>query len=115
MFKKIKPTITRARTITFPHCDPRVLHAPGECEFCDWHPDWQDLRIGWGIAFTGYEPDENELPDPATHARGDTLNKWHGNIALPFLGKIMPTSTAEHEAVIKANIAKSQTSVLGTK
>lgn len=37
----------------FPHCDSRVLHAPGKCEFCDKHPDWQDLRLAWGIAFTG--------------------------------------------------------------
>lgn len=37
----------------FPHCDQRVLHAKGRCEFCDRHPDWQKLREAWGIAFTG--------------------------------------------------------------
>lgn len=42
--------------VQFPHCDSRVLHAPGECEFCDRHPDWQELRKSWGIAFTGHQP-----------------------------------------------------------
>jgi hypothetical protein len=37
-----------------PHCDGKVLHAPGECEYCDMHPDWQELREMWGIAFTGH-------------------------------------------------------------
>jgi len=40
----------------FPHCDQRILHAPGECEFCDRHPGWQQLRQAWGIAFTGHPP-----------------------------------------------------------
>jgi hypothetical protein len=41
---------------TFPHCDQRILHAPGECAYCDVHADWQELRRGWGIAFTGHAP-----------------------------------------------------------
>ncbi len=41
---------------TFPHCDQRILHAPGECEYCDGHPEWQALRQSWGIAFTGHLP-----------------------------------------------------------
>lgn len=65
----------------FPHCDPRVLHAPGQCEFCDKHPKWQAMRLVCGIAYTGYVPDGTELPDPATHARGDSLKRWHGNRA----------------------------------
>jgi len=40
----------------FPHCDQRVLHALGECEYCDRHPEWQALREAWGIAFTGHPP-----------------------------------------------------------
>jgi hypothetical protein len=40
----------------FPHCDQRILHAPGECEFCDEREDWQALRKAWGIAFTGHTP-----------------------------------------------------------
>lgn len=84
MFKKIVPEKLDIHKLlgTIPHCDCRVLHAPSECVYCDKHPDWQTLRQVWGIAFTGYEPDQNELPDPATHARGlDTVNKWHGNRA----------------------------------
>lgn len=40
----------------FPHCDTRVLHAPRECPYCDELPEWQQLRIAWGIAFTGHDP-----------------------------------------------------------
>jgi len=40
----------------FPHCDQRILHSPGECEFCDAAPEWQQLRKAWGIAFTGHVP-----------------------------------------------------------
>lgn len=65
----------------FPHCDPRVLHAPGQCEFCDRHPEWQAMRLVCGICYTGYVPDGTELPDPATHARGARLNAWYGNRA----------------------------------
>lgn len=66
----------------FPHCDQRILHAPGECTFCDEHPEWQALRLNWGIAFTGWEPDldKKELPCPASHARGETGRAWIGNI-----------------------------------
>lgn len=65
---------------TIPHCDPRILHAPGECEFCDTHPDWQALRQVWGIAFTGYEPGETELPCPAMYARPEMFERWGGNL-----------------------------------
>lgn len=85
MFKKIKPIQEAFRIIRqFPHCDQRILHAPSECEFCDKHRDWQELREAWGIAFTGYEPEGTELPDPATHARGEkNLNAWGGNRPSP--------------------------------
>jgi hypothetical protein len=64
----------------FPHCDSRVLHAPGECEFCDRHPDWQELRVVWGINFTGhYVP--NRQPCPAEQARPlNVINRWPGNV-----------------------------------
>lgn len=83
MFKKIKPRATSIDIPQFPHCDPRILHAPGECQFCDAHPEWQALRGAWGVAFTGYEPEGTELPDPATHARGDNAQKWRGNKPSP--------------------------------
>lgn len=73
MFKKIVPKHLAIHDWIpqFPHCDPQVLHGPGECEFCDQHHEWQALRQAWGIAFTGWEPDESkkELPCPANYAR----------------------------------------------
>ena len=78
----------------FPHCDPRVLHAPEDnCEFCNRHPEWQELRRAWGIAFTGHSFDKQgqpavdeqgnvTLPCPAEYNRGMTsVNSWHGNVA----------------------------------
>ena len=83
MYKKKKPTQTASvfLTTTFPHCDPRILHAPEECELCDMHPDWQILRQTWNIAFTGYEPEGTGLPCPADYARGSTHTNWQGNRA----------------------------------
>lgn len=56
-----------------PHCDARILHAPGECWACDLYPDWQELREKWGIAFTGRAPltgvAGNQLPCPADFNR----------------------------------------------
>jgi hypothetical protein len=44
-----------------PHCDQRILHEPGACWSCDLYPDWQALRVKWGIAFTGHRPEEERL------------------------------------------------------
>jgi hypothetical protein len=78
----------------FPHCDPRILHAPEDnCQFCNEHGDWQELRKAWGIAFTGHSFDKqgNPLPDgnggvilpcPAQYNRGmASIDGWHGNVA----------------------------------
>lgn len=69
--------------VTYPHCDTRVLHAPGECEYCDQCPDAQAQRIQCGVAFSGHEPEGDEIPCPADAAvangeRGD-YNRWPGN------------------------------------
>lgn len=64
----------------FPHCDAKVLHRPGLCKYCDGHPDWQQLRVTWGINFTDYDQDPNLLPDPATQDRSiQNINRWGGN------------------------------------
>lgn len=68
-----------------PHCDQRILHAPGKCQFCDRHPEWQELRVMWSIAFTGQAPVVGGLPCPADNARpkdspGDH-RRWVGNQA----------------------------------
>jgi hypothetical protein len=80
MFKKVHPKEIEASIEQFPHCDQRVLHAPGECNYCDRHPLWQELRQAWGIAFTNYQPEKDELPCPANFARGDAVNGWQGNV-----------------------------------
>lgn len=83
MFKRVEPKKVIEHYVQFPHCDARVLHAPGECKFCDLNPNWQYLRQVWGIAFTGYQPEEKELPCPADYARGDSHKLWSGNTARP--------------------------------
>lgn len=84
MYIKHKPDETvRGYIGQFLHCDSRILHAPGECQFCDRHPIWQALRLAWGIAFTGYLPKDKELPCPADNARGSTVHVWPGNQPQP--------------------------------
>jgi len=63
----------------YPHCDMKVLHAPGECEYCDQHPDWQELRETWGVNFTGHS-EEGKTQCPAERERDlNTINRWGGN------------------------------------
>ena len=35
-----------------PHCNEQVLHAPGECEFCDKYPERQQARIASNTPFS---------------------------------------------------------------
>jgi hypothetical protein len=64
----------------FPHCDQMILHAPGVCEYCDRHPDWQELRTVWGINFTG-ERHPERTPCPAEQARSlRNIERWAGNV-----------------------------------
>jgi hypothetical protein len=88
MFKRVKPKRLRDSGMRmigqFPHCDQLILHAPGECMYCDKHPEWQELREAWGIAYTGYEPEAGEMPCPADNARpGGKCEAWPGNKARP--------------------------------
>jgi hypothetical protein len=72
-----------------PHCDQRVLHAPGKCTVCDGFPMLQEIRELWQIAFTGEKPvdlAENRwttrgpvLPCPAEYLRGKNAEAWSGN------------------------------------
>ena len=55
--------------VTFPHCEARILHAPGECRYCDELPDLQEARKMWGVAFTGHPAPEGGVPCPADQAR----------------------------------------------
>jgi hypothetical protein len=75
--------------VPLPHCDQSVLHAPGECKYCDEHPDWQALRVVWGIAFTGHPPKNSgaKLPCPSDYVRGyGGAHEWPGNRPDPFGG-----------------------------
>lgn len=64
----------------FPHCDPRVLHAPGQCRICDeYAPKAQKDRVRRMINFTG-ESTRGLQPCPSDQARGvGGAHVWHGN------------------------------------
>ncbi len=68
-----------------PHCDSKILHAPGDCEYCDKQPEWQELRQLWGIGFTGHSDEEgNVTPCPSELVRPlSVINRWPGNVAHP--------------------------------
>lgn len=84
----------------FPHCDPKVLHKPGECQYCDAHPEWQELRKRWGIAYTGHSDDSVEaydwqgnkiqkplIPCPSEWDRPvEIIHRWGGNQPIPANG-----------------------------
>lgn len=63
----------------FPHCDSEVLHAPGECVYCDHYPHAQAERSVLGINFTGHvDPDKKSCPS-TRHRSLETIEKWPGN------------------------------------
>lgn len=65
--------------VPLPHCDQSILHAPGECPYCDRHPYEQRLREHWRINFTGHH-DESKAPCPSTYFRSDEIrDRWPGN------------------------------------
>lgn len=80
----------------FPHCDAKILHRMGECSYCDAHPEWQELRQAWGIAFSGHSNEtvsyvdlngrtieKTLIPCPSEWDRDpDIINRWGGNIAM---------------------------------
>ena len=65
-----------------PHCDMRVLHAPGVCRYCD-DPrldEWRKYRTKKKILYTGELPRDGWTMCPAQAERGmDSLNRWPGN------------------------------------
>ena len=89
-----------------PHCDAKVLHKQGSCQFCDAHPEWQELRQIWGIAFTGHSEDTATaydhqtgeeyqkplIPCPSEWDRPvETIHNWHGNRPEPPEGMTGPS------------------------
>jgi hypothetical protein len=79
----------------FPHCDSRILHAPGECTYCDQYPEWQDLRKVWGINFTG-KTEPSLQPCPADKARGGSHKMWYGNVAYAYPCKNCKREPGDH-------------------
>lgn len=66
-----------------PHCDSSILHRPGECQFCDMHPDWQQYREMARINFTG-QADEGKAPCPSNWFRpASARDRWPGNVPAP--------------------------------
>jgi hypothetical protein len=66
-----------------PHCDSAILHAPGECRYCDLYPDWQELRQVWRVNFTG-RMDHGKTPCPSVWFRDQLVRDlWGGNVAKP--------------------------------
>lgn len=62
------------------HCDPTVVHAPGECEYCDLYPYRQALMDLWRVNFTGHS-DPDRLPSLAEQRRPlDRIEHWPGNV-----------------------------------
>lgn len=103
--KSIKPSRATASSampltqylIQYPHCDPRVLHAPGECEYCDSHPDWQELRNTWAINFTGHRlTDRVVCPAEAVRSLHD-INAWGGNVPSRHLPTVQQIDTTIDE------------------
>lgn len=71
-------TEMRALGLRPPHCDSRVVHAPGECEVCDEHAGHlQREREANDVCFTGKK--DRRWPCPADVARPETNQRWHGN------------------------------------
>lgn len=72
-----------AASMTMPHCDAAVLHAPGACTYCDRHPDWQAYRLAARINFTGERwPDRAACPSTLTRPAAQ-VDAWPGNQARP--------------------------------
>lgn len=62
-----------------PHCDQRVLHAPGECWACDGYPQWQWARIVQQINFSGeHDPKKASCPSLMNRTE-EKINRWPGN------------------------------------
>lgn len=59
--ERAREIIAQGDPDTPPHCNPDVVHAPGDCVFCDETPGWQD-----GV--TEFTPAE--------------ANGWGGNVAV---------------------------------
>ncbi len=82
--------------LRFPHCDPSILHKPGDCKYCDAHPDWQALRIAWEINFTG-EDNLQKAPCPSSKYRpAYQAHRWGGNHPTNAVVPLQAPTSWEH-------------------
>ena len=73
--------ITEEVLYRMPHCDTKILHAPGECHHCNLYPEYQRYRQVAGINFTG-ESNANKAPCPSLWNRtAEQRDNWEGNKA----------------------------------
>jgi hypothetical protein len=57
-----------------------VLHKPGDCAYCDKHPDIQADRIAAHVRFTGEQEPADWRPCPSEVERpADLIHRWPGN------------------------------------
>lgn len=62
----------------FPHCDPRVLHSPGVCDYCDKVPALQEYRRMCGLPYV----DDLQVTDailPGENRDRRSAEAWGGN------------------------------------
>lgn len=67
-----------------PHWDLAILHAPGECQMCDYVPDLQEWREAHRINFTGRDVAGFA---PCWSLVGRTLDEcytWRGNRPIEY-------------------------------
>lgn len=75
---EIPKFVTNGHEHRWPHCDARILHAVGECEYCDMAKDLQSERETLDVSNTGKT--NRRWPCPADLARKpEQYNAWSGN------------------------------------
>lgn len=61
-----------------PHCDPRILHAPDECDYCASAVNLQEERRRLDVCNSGRT--DRKWPCPVEKARSLVgAHKWQGN------------------------------------
>jgi hypothetical protein len=66
-----------------PHCDSDVLHAPGECVYCDCHPKRQAQREAEGVNFTGHHDTAKAMCPSEVGRPLERIELWAGNRPIP--------------------------------
>jgi hypothetical protein len=78
-----KEGVIEGKEYRYPHCDSYVLHAPGECRYCDAYPQRQAARVEAGINFTGHHDPDKEVCPAEARRPVERINLWAGNVPKP--------------------------------